>query len=79
MADRVVIMSEDEYDMAMQGLDGIPFTTDRDEASDGKFIRSTITVSKSALENALRVREYKHVSPADGSRINWDANIVWTD
>jgi hypothetical protein len=72
-------MSQDEYDEAMQGLDGIPFTTDRTEASNGKFIRSTITISKSALESALKAREFELVKPEDGSKINWDAAIVWTD
>lgn len=76
---KVILMSEDEYDQTMQGLDGIPFTTDRAEASNGKFIRSTINISKSALEEALRTREYELVKPEDGSKINWDANIVWTD
>lgn len=72
-------MSQDEYDEAMQGLDGIPFTTDRTEASNGKFIRSTITISKSSLESALKAREFELVKPEDGSKINWDAAIVWTD
>lgn len=72
-------MSQDEYDEAMQGLDGIPFTTDRTEASNGKFIRSTITISKSSLESALKAREFELVKPEDGSKINWDATIVWTD
>lgn len=76
---KVIIMSQDEYDEAMQGLDGIPFTTDRTEASNGKFIRSTITISKSALEGALKAREFELVKPEDGSKINWDAAIVWTD
>lgn len=76
---KVIVMSEDEYDQAMQGLDGIPFTTDRTEASNGKFIRSTITISKSSLEEALRAREYELIKPEDGSKINWDAAIVWTD
>lgn len=76
---KVIVMSEDEYDTAMQGLDGIPFKTDRAEASNGKFIRSTITVSKSALEDALKAREFALVKPEDGSKINWDAAIVWTD
>lgn len=76
---KVIVMSEDEYDQAMQGLDGIPFTTDRTEASNGKFIRSTITISKTALEEALRAREYELVKPEDGSKINWDTAIVWTD
>lgn len=72
-------MSQDEYDEAMQGLDGIPFTTNRTEASNGKFIRSTITISKSSLESALKAREFELVKPEDGSKINWDAAIVWTD
>lgn len=76
---KVILMSQDEYDEAMQGLDGIPFTTDRTEASNGKFIRSTITISKSALESALKAREFELVKPEDGSKINWDAAIVWTD
>lgn len=76
---KVILMSQDEYDEAMQGLDGIPFTTDRTEASNGKFIRSTITISKSSLESALKAREFELVKPEDGSKINWDAAIVWTD
>ncbi|WP_334351642.1 hypothetical protein [Companilactobacillus sp. HBUAS56257] len=76
---KVILMSQDEYDQAMQGLDGIPFKTDRTEASNGKFIRSTITISKSSLESALKAREFKLVKPEDGSKINWDAAIVWTD
>ena len=76
---KVILMSQDEYDEAMQGLDGIPFTTDRTEASNGKFIRSTITISKSSLESALKAREFELVNPEDGSKINWDAAIVWTD
>lgn len=76
---KVIVMSEDEYDQVMQGLDGIPFKTDRTEASNGKFIRSTITISKSSLESALKAREFELVKPEDGSKINWDAAIVWTD
>ncbi|KRK93618.1 hypothetical protein [Companilactobacillus futsaii] len=76
---KVIVMSEDEYDQAMQGLDGIPFKTDRTEASNGKFIRSTITIHKSDLEAALKAREYELVKPDDGSDINWSASIVWKD
>ena len=75
MADRVIIMSQDEYD----GLDGLPFDVNRQEASNGKFVRSVITVSKKQLEDALKAREFEQVKPQDGSDINFEAKVEWKD
>ena len=79
MADRVIIMSQDEYDDVLHGLDGLPFDVNRQEASNGKFVRSVITVSKKQLEDALKAREFEQVKPQDGSNINFGAKVEWKD
>lgn len=79
MADRVIIMSQDEYDDVLHGLDGLPFSIDRQEASNGKFVRSIITVSKKQLEDALKAREFEQMKPQDGSDINFGAKVEWED
>lgn len=79
MSRRVVVMSEEEYDDAMSGLDNIPFDVERTNASNGKFIRTVITVSKSKLEAALKARDFDDVKPDDGSEINYGATVVWND
>lgn len=79
MADRVIIMSQDEYDDVLHGLDGLPFDVNRQDASNGKFVRSVITVSKKQLEDALKAREFEQVKPQDGSNINFAAKVEWKD
>lgn len=79
MADRVIIMSQDEYDDVLHGLDGLTFDVNRQEASNGKFVRSVITVSKKQLEDALKAREFEQVKPQDGSDINFEAKVEWKD
>lgn len=79
MSERVVVMSEEEYDDALRGLDGLPFDVERSNASNGKFIRTVITVSKSKLEAALKARDFDDIKPDDGSEINYGATVVWDD
>ncbi|MCO6542116.1 MAG: hypothetical protein J6573_07435 [Lactobacillus sp.] len=79
MADRVIVMSEEEYDDVIHGLDGLPFDVKRTNASNGKFVRSVITVSKSELEAALKTREFEQVRPEDGSDFNFGAQVEWRE
>lgn len=79
MAERVVIMGADEYDDFLRGLNELPFDVDRRKASNGKFIRTKITVSKKQLSDALKAREYTLVKPDDGSDINFKCVVEYED
>ena len=50
MAQRVVLMDEREFDEVMKGLDALPFEVSHTTASNGKYVSSLITISKSKVE-----------------------------
>lgn len=79
MADRVVMMSQDEYDEIINGVSGLPFEVNRTVGSNGQFVRTVIEVSKSKMEQALQASDYTEVAPTDGSPINYACNVKWID
>ena len=76
MAERVVLMREEEFDEILQGLDALPFDVRHTIASNGKFISSVITVSKSKVEASLKAMDYNQLKDKD---VTYRAYVNWVD
>lgn len=76
MAQRVVLMDEREFDEVMKGLDALPFEVDHTTASNGKYVNSLITISKSKVEESLKAMDYSQLK---GQDINYHARVKWVD
>lgn len=76
MAERVVLMREDEFDEILQGLDALPFDVTHTSASNGKFISSVITISKSKVEASLKAMDYNQLKDKD---VTYRAYVNWVD
>lgn len=76
MAQRVVLMDEKEFDEVMKGLDALPFEVSHTTASNGKYVNSLITISKSKVEESLKAMDYSQLK---GKDINYHARVKWVD
>ncbi|RGM22770.1 hypothetical protein DXC22_09085 [Ligilactobacillus salivarius] len=76
MAQRVVLMDEREFDEVMKGLDALPFEVAHTTASNGKYVNSLITISKSKVEESLKAMDYSQLK---GKDINYHARVKWVD
>lgn len=76
MAERVVLMSQDEFDSVMKGLDALPFESEHITGSNGKFVRATIVVSKSKLEESLKAMDY---AALQDDTINYSCVVKWVE
>lgn len=76
MAERVVLMREEEFDEILQGLDALPFDVNHTIASNGKFISSVITISKSKVEASLKAMDYNQLKDKD---VTYRAYVNWVD
>ena len=76
MAQRVVLMDEKEFDEVMKGLDALPFEVSHTTASNGKYVNSLITISKSKVEESLKAMDYSQLK---GKDINYNARVKWVD
>lgn len=76
MAQRVVLMREEEFDEILQGLDALPFEVAHTTASNGKYVNSLITISKSKVEESLKAMDYSQLK---GKDINYHARVKWVD
>lgn len=76
MAERVVLMREEEFDEILQGLDALPFDIKHTTASNGKFVSSVITVSKSKVEASLKAMDYNQLKDKD---VTYRACVNWVD
>ena len=76
MAERVVLMREEEFDEILQGLDALPFEVQHTTASNGKFVSSVITISKSKVEASLKAMDYNQLKDKD---VTYRACVNWVD